>query len=143
MADAFAWSDELTSGVDLIDLQHKDLIKRINQFVAACEIRDVSATVGLLLRFLYIYMDDHFASEESMMQSSQYPEYDRHLAQHDYLRRELEDIKNLLAETGPSPTVAERSRKLLVDWFRNHILNTDKALANFLLGRKRPPAQAG
>lgn len=139
MAEAFAWSDELTSGVSLIDSQHKDLIKRINQFVAACEASDIAATVGLLLRFLFIYIDDHFGSEEAMMQANQYPDAPRHLAQHEYFRLELEGIKNDLASLGPSPAVADRARKLLVDWFRNHITHTDKALADFLLS---PPGPA-
>jgi hemerythrin len=142
MAEAFSWSDDLTSGVSLIDHQHKDLIKRINQFVAACETEDLSATVGLLMRFLTIYIDDHFASEETLMDSSRYPERDRHLAQHAYFRQEMAAIQADLAATAPTAAIARRARTLPVDWFRNHITQTDLALATYLKQSKGRPAQA-
>jgi hemerythrin len=132
MSVAFNWSDDLTSGVSLIDNQHQDLIKRINQFIAACETDDLSATVGLLMRFLAIYVDEHFASEERLMESSRYPDQERHLAQHAYFRQEMAAIQADLAATGPSAAIAGRARKLLVDWFRNHITQTDLALARHL-----------
>jgi hemerythrin len=140
MAEAFQWSDSLMSGIGMIDTQHRHLIKRINQFVAACDEAAVPATIGLLLRFLYIYADDHFASEEELMRSTLYPGEAQHLAQHAYFRQELESLKNALGDTGPTPQIAERARKLLVDWFMHHIANTDQELAAYLLEKQHPSA---
>jgi hemerythrin len=52
----------------------------------------------------------------------------------------LEGVKNDLAAHGPNPALALRARKLLVDWFKNHIANTDKAFATYLFEQKHPAA---
>lgn len=125
------WNDALSVGNIIIDSQHKELIKRYNDLIDACNQRKGGEEVSNTLEFLGEYVKVHFKSEEEQMLKHNYPEFREHKKKHDEfiakytaLREEFEQGKQLL--------VIIRANTMLSDWLLNHIGVVDKKLGAFL-----------
>lgn len=81
------WSDDLLTGNELIDSQHKTLIEMINDFYSAAGKGKSGEKTLQLLDFLKDYILKHFAAEETLTRNSNYPEKDDHIESHNYYRK--------------------------------------------------------
>ena len=63
------WKDEYSVGNDLLDEQHKRLIEAVNEL-------NGGAALGEVLATLRQYGDEHFRTEEGMLEASDYPDLD-------------------------------------------------------------------
>lgn len=126
------WRASLSVGIDSIDEQHKELIRRAARFLNGLSKRS-RQEVGLLLSYLRIYAVAHFGEEEEAMRAAEYPGYQRHKHQHD---RFLRDLLALSAEQekrrGPGLD-AGRIGAWLAEWLAEHVSRTDKEMAGYLL----------
>ncbi|MBF0276342.1 MAG: bacteriohemerythrin [SAR324 cluster bacterium] len=133
MLQKVKWNDDLTTEVDLIDQQHRELFNRLNQLLDAIR-QDLGKRIIVeVIRFLEAYTTTHFHAEEELMQESDYPFYKQHKACHTQFVNEL----NLLKEKKYDHKVESlhlvlRIRDGLVNWFTHHILQEDQKLASFL-----------
>ena len=59
------FDDNLVTGNETIDTQHKELIDRIQNFVTACQNGDSKVKAIKMLDYLDEYTDFHFKDEES------------------------------------------------------------------------------
>ena len=131
------WNPTLECGVECIDNQHKELLKRLNGFIDAMATgRSKGAEeVTSLFRFLDTYVEEHFNHEQSYMQEFKYPDTKAHLAQHEFFIEELTSLEERLISSGPSSSLAIEAKRRLLDWFVNHISEVDRLLAAFLKER--------
>ena len=59
------FDDNLITGNELIDTQHKELISRISQFVTSCEAGEQNKIQAIkMLDYMMDYTEFHFAEEE-------------------------------------------------------------------------------
>ena len=72
----------LLTGVDAIDVQHRELFARVGQLLEASRSRRSREEVVRLLEYLGGYVVEHFAAEEQLMESSAYPRLGGHRAEH-------------------------------------------------------------
>lgn len=89
---------------EVVDGQHKELIKRINDLYAALASEDEAtraAKAEETLNFLAEYTVFHFASEEELMQNAKYPLFTEHKAKHDAFVETVKGLHAGLVAGGP------------------------------------------
>lgn len=126
------WSASLATGVDLIDQQHQELIKRINQLLEACNQGKGKEVVEEMLNFLEDYVKTHFRAEEKLQQDHHYPEYPTHKQLHDQFIQDIGNLKQQFESEGATLRLVVVINRKVVDWLTQHIMRADKALAAFL-----------
>lgn len=129
------WSNELTTGVEKIDSQHKELINRINKLHAASREGKGKEVIDELMVFLEDYVKSHFGEEERFMKQYSYPQTDFHIAQHrDFIKR-YQELKTELHSTGQRLITVIETNELLGRWWINHITKLDRSLGMYLRER--------
>jgi len=125
-------SEDILTGIDEVDTQHRELFRRVNSFLAACNDGRGAERVRETLEFMRVFVLEHFRVEEVMMRARGYPDTVRHRAQHQELLVAVDKLHALLQSDGASDNVVTTTRRVLVGWLVSHIRKTDKALADFL-----------
>ena len=124
------WTQELETGVLWQDLQHKELIGNINALYAAILQKRGPEALQRIIAFLDGYVQNHFLIEEQYMAAFNDPGLDRNTQEH---RRFAQNVRELSqADAAPGQLAAEALCFDLFEWFKNHIIHTDKALAQLL-----------
>lgn len=129
------WQDTLSVGVLEIDIQHKLLFERVNNFLQACQSEAENDTVHRLFWFLEAYAVTHFGEEEKLMQQAGYPEFAVHRSQHQQFVAEVGKIKERLMVEGPTPSLIDAMTRFISDWLVQHISNMDRGIGSFLSRR--------
>lgn len=135
---AITWTSDLATSVDEIDNQHKELFRRINNLLDACNLGRGKAEVQNVIAFLEDYVISHFAEEEKFMEKYSYPDAGVHRAQHKEFMKNFSDLKRQFETDGPGVHIVISTNQIVVDWLRTHILKLDKALGAFLKARLSP-----
>lgn len=126
----FPWSQKFQVGIGFVDAQHKQLVDIINRLHEAMASGRGKEVLGKTLEELIRYTKAHFAAEEKVLESSGYPEFPQHHAEHERLTLAvLEFHRKLISnELGLSINVMA----FLKDWLGQHILNVDMQYAPYL-----------
>lgn len=133
---AIEWTNDLATGVSIIDEQHKELFVRINALLEACNQGKGKVEVGNVIDFLEGYVITHFAEEERHMITGNYPAYREHKTQHAEFMNNFAQLKAAFRDEGPGVHIVVTANHMVVEWLRTHIRKVDKALAAFLNSRK-------
>ena len=127
------WSSRLEIGNSIIDLQHQKFVSIINKLQDAffsaedVNIEEIQKTV---FKELLEYTRYHFASEEKLMQESNYPESSNHWRLHkDFDRTIYEKFRAL--QQGECILTSDLLM-LIQTWLVNHILVEDQKFGKFL-----------
>lgn len=129
------WDNKLATGNSDIDDQHKELFKRFDNLLAACNQRKGKGEVHSVLMFLGDYVRSHFAMEEELQRKHNYPHYADHKAQHEDFIRDLQKLEEQFKEEGVTLSLVIQTNQTMVNWLIKHINATDRALADFLRAR--------
>ncbi len=124
----FGWTEELATGIDIIDDQHKELINRIIAIMDSAEATSVS-TIAETLKYLSHYVIDHFSLEEKHMIDTGYPAFEEHRDEHSYY---VKLISALRREPVITPELVQRMETELAKWLLDHILSTDLKMALYI-----------
>lgn len=127
-----AWTEELATGVDVIDNQHKEIFRRIDGLLEACNSGKGREAVAGVLVFLENYVVEHFAAEEKIQRDNLYPEYANHRAMHASFIEDVEKLKQQFEDEGPSLAMVMVTNRKVVDWLVHHIKRSDRALGDYL-----------
>jgi len=118
------WNEEITSGIQEIDRQHKQIISLLNQIVYFFETPDSSKElISSLLEFSKV-IHEHFAFEEKLLAEYGFKGLKNHKAGHE----EISDMINsivmpaMLDEEADIPAEPIIS---IVRWFENHLKTED------------------
>ena len=123
----FAWTDDLITGNELIDGDHRKLISMVNALFDSMAKGQANDIMSKVLNNLIIYTKEHFGREEAEMRRIKYTEEISHRAEHAKLIKQVLDLKATM-DRGDKINVVTVST-FLSDWLRNHILAVDKKLA--------------
>lgn len=126
------WTPDLSVGVELIDDQHKELIRRMNDFYKSIEGNDREKVLEMLT-FMSDYVTTHFREEEMLQVRYNYPDYTAHKKLHQDFEK---DVRKLAEDIEKNFTVATKSLvgMTLTNWLMMHILRVDKKLGAFIRG---------
>ncbi len=129
------WTDSLNLGVKLIDEQHRELIRIVNQLLQAIHDKDNETTVKEILGKLREYTVFHFNAEERFMNQIRYPGRGEQQQQHERLKRKVKGFQHACFHH-EEVTFGEL-KAMLSEWLLEHILNYDMEIANFLREREK------
>jgi hemerythrin len=129
------WTDDLSVGVKDIDQQHQELFKRINMLMDAMWEGKGKDEVGNLMNFLAEYVVVHFADEEALMESSEYPGLEGHRKIHQDFVRSIDGTKKRFDEDEVNTDFVVGVLDETCRWLREHIGKTDKLIGEHMSGR--------
>ena len=130
------WSDSFLIGIEELDYEHRHLIEDINKLhrdlLEDVEMDRIEDTLG----GIHARMQAHFALEERVMLSHEYPHYPEHKAEHERL---LDEHTELMTKFEREPNLGDREaiQALLCQWIVNHILTSDKKMSLMVKSAKQ------
>jgi hemerythrin len=126
---AIEWNDEkMATGFPEIDAQHKEWIRRINEFDDAVVNRKGKEAIKNTLDFLTQYTETHFVEEEATMARLKSPVLEPNRAAHDEFRRKLAEIRAWVKNQGATSVEVIELKDALENWLVNHICTIDVKL---------------
>ncbi|HJB66491.1 MAG TPA: bacteriohemerythrin [Candidatus Mailhella merdavium] len=128
--DLVQWTDNLATGIPLIDEQHKMLLNYINNLYRATQ-RGVTDDVLLnILDVLHDYTVSHFSTEEQFFLHSDYPDSQKHKELHRKFTNKIAEFRDSLAKG--SAQVSMELLNFLKDWLIHHIQGTDHLYVDYV-----------
>ena len=129
---AIEWRSSYEIGIQKIDAQHKELFKKINDLLEACNAQNGRQEVHNTIKFLGDYVITHFSDEEKLQRENDYPEYKNHKATHEQFIKDYENLKAKLDVEGVSLNFVITVNRIVIDWLIKHIGSADRAFADFV-----------
>ncbi len=120
---AIAWTNDLNTGIDVIDNQHKRIVDYINQLESAITQANRVA-VGKVLNELVDYTLSHFAFEESLQEEAGYKFSKPHKAIHEVFAKRVARYQE---RHNAGEDIAEQLHEMLSTWLVHHIKRDDIA----------------
>jgi hemerythrin len=119
----FEWKNEYAVGIPSVDVQHQKLFSIARELYDAMSAGRGKASLAVILDRLVQYTAVHFAHEERLMRTHDYPDFARHKAQHDALTKQVLTFQKDFESGKVSMTV--HLLQFLKDWLENHIKVSD------------------
>lgn len=124
----YEMTKDLETGNALIDSEHRQLFKAVNDLLDACSQGKGRSHVESTLDFLVSYVAKHFGDEEKLQVQTSYPGYAAHRQFHEWYKGELavtaRDIKTQGASIAALNSLNQMVGKLLM-----HIRTDDRKVA--------------
>lgn len=124
------WTEELATGIERVDAQHRELYAQVAALHEAMRTRQLDR-VSAVVEGLQRYALEHFATEEREMAARAYPK----LAQHRVLHRAFVDEflrQRALVAAGVTLSGVVGLSVWLGDWLREHVRKEDGQFAEFV-----------
>ena len=132
------WQDDMDTGIDIIDGQHRRIVEMINHLHITQKSMERFA-VGEVIDELVDYTLSHFAFEEELMEESGYTFGPAHKRVHEMFVRRVSEYR-MRFEAGED--IAAELKGMLARWLFNHIRGDDKSYSrhvrHYLDTYKRP-----
>ncbi|MFM8332296.1 MAG: bacteriohemerythrin [Candidatus Methylumidiphilus sp.] len=126
------WSDELSVGIEEIDVQHKMLVELVNRLYEESIVHRASIEVlEDILNELVEYTIIHFAVEESLFRIFDYPATEIHTQHHNDLKAQVLELQKKVRRG--EATVNTELLVFLKNWLSYHILEEDQLYGPFLV----------
>lgn len=122
--ELITWTDELNTGFDKIDAQHRHLAKLINEFYSHVMNPPSADYVKNLILELYGYTVNHFSQEEELMLQTGYSGFYDHKREHNRFISKLDALRDAYFRN-ENDTDTELLL-FLKAWFISHIMGVDK-----------------
>ena len=120
------WDDaKLGTGLSDIDEQHKEWIRRFNEFDNAVSGGQGTGILFSTLAFLVQYTETHFSLEENRMEICRCPAMTANRLAHDKFRTRLDEMLNWLEQFRPTSVEVVILKQELEDWLTHHISTID------------------
>lgn len=116
------WTDNLNTGIDVIDNQHKRIVSYINKLYGVLNSKAEKAVVKEVIDELLDYTVTHFTFEEGMLDDFNYAQLAEHKALHAQF---TEQVRELRDSFDSSENASIELNNLMVTWLFNHILHED------------------
>ncbi len=120
----FEWKENYSVNISIIDEEHKELIRIMNEAIVAKQHRNDLEEISKLLKELTMYALKHFSTEETYMVEFNYPEFQNHKNEHHDFSNKMIAYCNTVIEG--EYQIANEIIEYLKQWLVNHIQVTDK-----------------
>lgn len=119
------WNESLKLGIDIIDNQHREIFDAINKLTVSFDEGHEQDGVYEVLEFIEIYVHKHFSTEEFYLRKYEYSDVEPHVKTHRAFFDKLAEYKTHYKRTGLTRLAALEMNNILIQWWNNHILQTD------------------
>jgi hemerythrin len=125
------WNEaKLGTGLPDIDAQHREWLRRYNEFDDAVMKGQGLEVIFSTLAFMVQYTETHFSHEEARMAELGCQAQDVNRAAHDQFRTRLDEMLSWLENARPTTVEVVIFKQELEDWLTNHISTIDVQLRN-------------
>lgn len=123
------WNDALmATGIESIDLQHRELINRLNALHRAHVLGSEMDEVKKMLKFLGDYALSHFAHEEALMEERKCPKRGENRSAHARFLQEFQELVSLYSLDPDTDQMEAEIKSMVARWLTTHICRVDIAL---------------
>ena len=130
------WTEEFTTGSELLDQQHRIWILNINHLEALLtNTNPTKAECEFLVHlvdFLEAYPEAHFAAEEQCMQRHRCPAHELNQKAHASYRVIFRNYRQQCLAEGFNLDLLRKLHSIASFWIQEHILKVDTRLRPFL-----------
>lgn len=128
----YEWDESWETGNQLIDSQHKEFIRRINNLLEACSLGKGRDEIFSAAQFLTEYTDKHFGDEEKLQKQYAYPDRVNHKKMHEGFKKTVKEINERLEKEGSSVALVGKINSDVAGWLINHIKKQDVKVAKYI-----------
>ncbi|NVK18853.1 MAG: hemerythrin family protein [Methylocystaceae bacterium] len=129
------WKDDYNIGIPQIDRQHQQLVALINRLARA---EDEGGMIAYVFDDLDLYVKEHFRAEEDLLRAFDYADFQAHKIEHRTFEEWLSAVRQSFNLGGSSAhLIAESMNAYLRNWLINHILESDMAYRDTVVGNKK------
>jgi hemerythrin len=125
----YVWDGSLATGQKMIDEQHQELFKAINELLETCEKNKGKEELKKSLDFLNNYTIKHFFDEETLQKKYNYPDYPNHQKYHEAFKETVRKLSHQMILSGATDALVLEVQKQIGGWLVNHIQVEDKKVA--------------
>jgi len=118
-------SKDMETGVEKIDTEHRELIKRINSLKEVGEKSASHEEIEKTIVYLGDYVVKHFSDEEELQTKSKYPRYPEHKKLHAFFIDDFNKLKSEFEKNGNSMDFTMKLNNTLITWIVKHIKGED------------------
>ena len=129
---AYKWDSSLESGYEKVDNQHKQLVSAVNNLLEASASGKGDSAVLETLDFLTGYAIKHFADEEKLQVTFEYPDYLNNKRIHDDFKEVVGSLAERVNKEGPGQDLINEVSSVIGAWLLNHIKGDDFRMATFI-----------
>jgi len=122
------WDDSMSTGMAVIDEQHKMLFQKFNEFSEAISEMTAGETAGEVLDFLQFYVTWHFEQEEKCMDEYKCPVAAENKQAHAEFIKTFGQFYTQWQEGTMTPSLVSKTYMGLEKWLVNHVLRVDTQL---------------
>jgi len=128
----FEWNDEIITGFDNIDKQHRELYNRINDFFNATNRNQEKKIMDDMMHYLNGFFVEHFTDEEKIHSEGKFPYFEAHAKAHEKILKDLNEIDQLYKQEGYSEKLEIKLYNLLIRDMLTQMKEFDIPLARFI-----------
>ncbi len=125
------WTDELNTGIQVIDSQHQRIVDYINSLDDISDSHD-REEVERILGQLVDYTLSHFAFEESLMEDAGYSFINGHKKVHELFVKRVGDFQQRFKM---GEDITDELLRVLKSWLLNHIRSDDNDYVEIVSSR--------
>lgn len=130
------WKEHYRIGSELIDTQHRELFKRVSNFVKVVQaggswddrLHEVQST----LEFMQSYVVIHFDNEEQLQRDIGYPGLEEHVRIHTEFREEINEFAARMKREGFDEKSMQELAARVMTWLIMHVGKEDQKIGEFL-----------
>ena len=127
--------DNYSVNIPEIDNEHKQIVAYINELYDAHCSKENRTVLEEIIDKLIDYTNTHFQHEEELFEKYEYPEANSHIDEHNNLRTQVVQFKNDFKAN--KIELCHDVFMFLQLWLYNHIQESDKQYAPYLLERMK------
>jgi hemerythrin len=120
---AIAWTQDLDTGIEIIDRQHRRIVDYINELECVGREHD-RGVIGQVLENLVDYTASHFTFEEYLQREAGYQSAKEHKAVHDFF---IKRVARYLVRFHAGEDIFVSLHSMLTTWLLHHIKRDDAA----------------
>ncbi|WP_353093221.1 hemerythrin family protein [Tissierella praeacuta] len=131
------WKDKYKVGVELIDEQHKELFKRLSEFIQIVQSKTTDWDERLdkvkeTMEFMKEYVVFHFDDEEAYQAKINYPDIEIHKEAHRKFKEGINDYARIFEEGGFTEEKMQEFSAKLMTWLIMHVGKMDQKIGEYV-----------
>jgi len=120
----FQWNEKYSVGIQVVDVQHKELFKLLNKLLEAMKQGYASNVTNEIIMELEKYAVLHFQKEEFFFHRFSFSGTEEHIREHQHF---IQKVTSLKADLKSGKIIISfELLNFLKDWIDHHILIVDK-----------------
>ena len=127
--------EELMLGYEELDSQHVCIHKAFTEMLDAMSSGKSHTKFFSLIKFLEDYATEHFAMEEDLMESHNYPKIREHREEHWKFAARFSEQKERFEKEGVTSSLVIKTQNWLFEWLTDHIKRVDREFIEFVKPR--------